>query len=195
MATTGTSLRVPPAALALPGVVLALAGLFHPHHLTAATSYRWWTLHVAGLVVFPLVGVALMALFRGRRDPVAWVVVIAAYVYATFYSALDVVNGIAAGYVTWSLGAGVPRPDEVRYLFHIGSPLGEIGSWALIMTTVVVAGDAFARSAVRALPVLALVAGAVLVHLDHIFSPWGSLGMLLIGVGTAFAAGLDRGGK
>ncbi len=188
-------MRLSPVVLALPGVALALAGLFHPHHLTHATSHRWWTLHVVGLVVFPLVGVALMSLFRGRRDPVAWVVVIGAYAYATFYSALDVVNGIAAGYVTWSLGPGVPRPDEVRYLFRIGSPLGEIGSWALILTTVVVAGDAIARSGPRALPALALVAGAVLVHVDHIFSPWGSLGMLLAGVGTAFAGGLDRGGK
>jgi hypothetical protein len=188
-------MRLSPVVLALPGVALALAGLFHPHHLTHATSHRWWTLHVVGLVVFPLVGVALMSLFRGRRDPVAWVVVIGAYAYATFYSALDVVNGIAAGYVTWSLGPGVPRPDEVRYLFRIGSPLGEIGSWALILTTVVVAGDAIARSGPRALPALALVAGAVLVHVDHIFSPWGSLGMLLAGVGTAFVSGLDRGWK
>ena len=195
MVTTGTTLRVPPVVLAVPGVALALAGLFHPHHLTYATSYRWWTLHVAGLVVFPLVGVALMALFRGRRDPVVWVAVIGAYAYATFYSALDVVNGIAAGYVTWSLGPGVPRPDEVRYLFHVGSPLGEIGSWALILTTLVVAGDAVARSGARALPALALVVGAVLVHLDHIFSPWGSLGMLLVGLGTAFVRGLDKGGK
>lgn len=195
MPTTGTSSRLSPVVLALPGVVLALAGLFHPHHLTYATSYRWWTLHVAGLIVFPLVGVALMALFRGRRDPLAWAVVIGAYAYATFYSALDVVNGIAAGYVTWSLGAGVPRPDEVRYLFHVGSPLGEIGSWALILTTVLVAGDAVARRGPRALPALVLVVGAVLVHLDHIFSPWGSAGMLLIGLGTAFLGGLDRGGK
>jgi len=61
--------------------------------------------------------------------------------------------------------------------------------------TDVVAGDAIARSGPRALPALALVAGAVLVHVDHIFSPWGSLGMLLAGVGTAFAGGLDRGWK
>jgi hypothetical protein len=179
--------------LALPGVSLALAGLFHPHHLTHATSYRWWTLHVVGLVVFPLVGVALMALVRGRRDPVAWAVLIGAYVYATFYSALDVVNGIAAGFVTWKLGAGVPRPDEVRFLFQVGSPLGEIGSWALVLTTVVVVADGLRRRGARALPALVLVVGAVLVHLDHIFSPWGSLGMLLIGLGTAFLAGLDRG--
>jgi hypothetical protein len=173
-----------------------LAGLFHPHHLTYATSYRWWTLHVAGLVVFPLVGVALMALVRGRRDLVACAVVIGAYVYATFYSALDVVNGISAGYVTWSLGAGAPRPDEVRYLFRIGSPLGEIGSWALIVTVVLVALDAVRRGAAPgALPGLVLVVGAVLVHLDHIFSPWGSLGMLLLGLGTAWLGGLDRGGK
>ena len=189
--TTGTSARVPPVVLALPGLALAVAGLFHPHHLTYATSHAWWTLHVPGLFVFPLVGVALMVLMRGRSDVVAWVVVLASFVYATTYSALDVINGIAAGYVTWSLGPGVPRPDEVRFLFEIGSPLGRIGSWALILAAVVVAVDALRRHGLRALPGLALVLGAVLVHVDHIFSPWGSLGMLLVGVGTACVGGAD----
>ena len=48
-----------PALLALPALVLAVAGLFHPHHLTYDTSWRWFALHLPGLVVFPLVGLAL----------------------------------------------------------------------------------------------------------------------------------------
>lgn len=172
--------------LGTPAIVLAVAGLFHPHHLTYDTSYRWFALHVAGLVVFPLVGLALAELVRGRSDAVAWVVRLTAYVYATFYSALDVISGIAAGYVTHELGAGVPRPDEVRLLFRIGTPLGEIGSGALIACASVLVLDQLARR--RALPVLLLVPGAVLVHVDHIFSPYGAAGMLLIGVGIAGTA-------
>ena len=48
--------------LALPALVLAVAGLFHPHSLTHASAPRWTLLHVAGLLVFPLVGV-------GARSP------------------------------------------------------------------------------------------------------------------------------
>ncbi|WP_309649536.1 hypothetical protein [Nocardioides sp.] len=167
----------------LPALSLAVAGLFHPHSLGADTAQRWFGLHVAGLLVFPLVGVALAALVRGRRDPVAWVVRLAAYVYATFYTALDVVSGMAAGYVTRELGPGVPRPDEVRLLFRIGTPIGEVGSWALLVCVVVLVVDLLVRHRVTALPALLLVPGAWLVHTDHIFSPLGVAGMALIGVG------------
>lgn len=176
--------------LAAPGLVLAVAGLFHPHHLTYDTSWRWSALHVPGLLVFPLVGWALAELVGGRRDPVAWLVRLAAYVYATFYTALDVVSGIAAGYVTHQLGPGVPRPDEVRLMFRIGTPLGEVGSYALMATCVLLVLDrAVRRDAGPALSALVLlVPGAVLVHLDHIFSPRGVAGMALLGVGTAVTA-------
>jgi len=177
------SSRVLGLVVALPALSLAAAGLFHPHRLDADTADRWFALHVAGLLVFPLVGVALAALVRGRRDPVAWAVRLAAYGYATFYSALDVISGIAAGYVTRELGAGVPRPDEVRLLFRIGTPLGEVGSWSLLVCCVLLAGDLLARHRVGALPVLLLVPGAWLVHTDHIFSPLGVAGMTLLGVG------------
>ena len=68
----------------------------------------------------------------------AVVAVLAAFVYATAYTALDVINGIGAGFVTWRAGRRRRRgPDEVRSLFAIGSPLGEVGSWALVVVAVV----------------------------------------------------------
>ena len=170
--------------LALPALALAVSGLFHPHHLTYETSYRWYTLHVPGLLAFPLVGVALIALVRGRADAVAWAIRVSAFLYACVYTALDVVNGIAAGYVTHALGPGVPRPDEVRYLFRVGSPMEDIGSWALIVAAVLVAGDQVARRRLPALPGLLLLPGAWLVHVGHIFSPTGVVGMVLIAVAT-----------
>ena len=177
---------------ALPGLVLAAAGLFHPHSLSHATAPRWTLLHVAGLFVFPLVAVALVALVRGRRDPVAWLVALTAYVYATAYSALDVISGIGAGYVTWRLGEGVPRPDEVRFLFSIGGRIGEVGSWALIACAVVVAVDAIRRRGAVAVPGLALVPGAVLVHVGHIFAPTGVAGVALVGLATGYLAWCGR---
>lgn len=179
--------------LALPGLALAGAGLFHPHSLTADSAGRWTMLHVVGLFAFPLVGLSLAALVRSRVDPLAWGVRLTAYVYATAYSALDVISGIGAGYVTWRLGEGVGRPDEVRYLFSIGGRIGEVGSWALIGCTVLVAADALRRSGWAALPGVLLVSGAVLVHQDHIFAPTGVVGMALIGLATGWLAVLERG--
>lgn len=169
---------------ALPGLSLAVAGYFHPMHLNEQTAHRWWTLHVPGMFAFALVGVALMALFRGRRDPVAWIAVAASFAYTVFYNALDILSGIGAGFVTSRLPAGSPRPDEVRSIFRIGTPLGEIGSWALIIAAVVIALDAVLRHGLRGLPGVLLVPGAVLVHMDHIYWPLGALGMALIGIGT-----------
>src|SRR3954454_20537357 len=172
--------------LALPGLTLAVAGLFHPHHLTYDTAWRWFSLHVPGLLVFPLVGWALADLMRGRRDPAAWLVRVAPYLYATFYTALDVVSGVAAGYVTHQLGPGVPRPQEVSLLFRLGTPLGHVGSVALVACCALVTVDQLVRR--RAWPSLVLVPGALLVPHDHIFAPTGVAGMFLLGVGTAATA-------
>ncbi len=133
--------RAYPVLLLLPGLLLGAAGLFHPESLSYETAQRWWTLHVPGLLVFPLVGWALAELVAERRDAVAWSVRATAYVYATFYTALDVVSGIGAGYVTRQLGPGVPRPEAVSQMFRIGTPLGEVGSWALIACVVVLLVD------------------------------------------------------
>ena len=180
-----------PLLLALPALSLAVAGLFHPHHLSYDTSWRWFSLHLPGLLAFPLVGVALAALVRLRTDPLAWGIRVAAYVYATFYTALDVISGVAAGYVTHELGPGVPRPEAVSLLFRIGTPLGEIGSWALLATCVLVAADQVGRHGAAGSVALVLLPGAWLVHVGHIFAPEGVAGMALIAVGTAAVAHVD----
>ncbi|SDS41617.1 hypothetical protein SAMN04488570_1830 [Nocardioides scoriae] len=177
---------------ALPGLALMAAGYFHPERLDEGTAHRWWTLHVPGMLVFPLVGVALMWLFKGRRDPLAVVAVLAAFVYAIFYNALDILSGIGAGWVTSRLPSGAARPDEVRSIFAIGTPLGEIGSWGLLVAAVVVALDALLRHRLAGLPGLLLVPGAVLLHLDHIYWPQGALGIGLVGLATGWLAYVGR---
>lgn len=181
-----------PVLLALPGLCLALAGLFHPHHLDYDTAQRWYLLHLPGLLVFPLVGAALAALVRGRTDVLAWSVRLAAYGYATFYTALDVVSGVGAGYVTRQLGPDVPRPEAVSLMFRIGTPLGEVGSWALIACCALLALDQLRRLGLSAAPGLLLVVGAWLVHSDHIFAPLGAAGMALLGVSSGWLAWVGR---
>lgn len=175
------------AAAAAPAAALAVAGLLHPHHLSTDTANTWFLLHLAGLFVFPLVGVGLVVPLAGRRDPVAWVVRVSAYVYATAYTALDVVSGLGAGWITSRLPDGASRPQEVSWLFRLGTPIGEVGSWALLVATVLLVLDALRRRGVAALPLLLLPAGAWAVHVDHIFAPVGALGMALVSAGTLLA--------
>jgi hypothetical protein len=180
-----------PLVLAVPGLGLAGAGLLHPPGLTYATSERWFVLHVAGIVFFPLVGVALALLVGLRNDPSAWLVRLTAFVYATFYSALDVVSGVGAGYLTHEAGPG-PRPPEVQVLYSIGEPLGEVGSFALLACGLAITVDQVRRHGLIALFAVLLVVGAWLVHTDHIFSPNGVLGMSLLGVTTGAVATLEK---
>lgn len=177
--------------LALPALSLAGAGFFHPHGLSYDTSAQWSSLHYPGLLAFPLVGASLAWLVRGRNDAVAWIIRLTAVTYAAFYSALDVINGIAAGYVTHRLGPGVPRPDEIRYLFDIGRPLGDIGEWGLIACCLAVAVDQVNRHRLRGVPAVTLVLGAWFVRGDHIFTPIGVVGMAIIGAVSGYLAWND----
>jgi hypothetical protein len=172
---------------ALPAVTLAVAGLFHPPSLTTASADTWTRLHLAGMFVFPLVGVGLVVPLLGRTDPLAWVVRVAAYGYAVAYTALDVISGVTAGYVTGRLPDGASRPQEVSWMFRIGTPVGEVGSWALLIATVLLLLDALRRHGARGALLLPLPAGAWAVHVDHIFAPTGVLGMALLAAGTAAA--------
>jgi hypothetical protein len=177
-----------PAVLALPGLLLGVAGLFHPHVLVPDTADRWYVVHVAGLVVFPLVAVALVQLVRGRHDPLAWVVRLSAYGFAVFYTALDVIYGVAAGDVTRTMETGYRRSPDFSAMLRVGVDLGEVGSWSLLVCGVALLVDQLRRHRLRGLPALALPVGAWLVHTDHIFAPAGVVGMVLLGAATGLLA-------
>ncbi|MGB7423367.1 MAG: hypothetical protein WA903_00515 [Ornithinimicrobium sp.] len=176
--------------LAAPGVLLGLVGATHPSGLRPDTAEHWFWMHVAGVLVFPLVGVALAWLVRGRRDLLAIGIVLAAYVYATFYTALDVISGIGNGYVTAELGEdAVPRPPAIWLAFRIGTMLGDIGAWALLLAAVLITIDTVRRrglSPVALAPCALLLTGSFFLRPEHIFWPWGSLSCIAIGVGTGW---------
>ncbi len=77
-------------------------------------------------------------------------------------------------------------------MFRIGTDLGHVGSWALLACCLLVSTDALVRHRARGLPAEALVPGAWLVHVDHIFSPYGVAGMALLGLATGAAAYLTE---
>jgi len=175
-------------------VVLAGLGLTHPQDLTATSAPWWTTLHVLLLPLFPLLAVSLWLLLRGVPGPVAWVARIAAYGYAGFYTALDVLAGIGAGELT-QLNAerGLPgNTVEVDRLFAVGNDLGEIGVWCFGIACVAAALAAVGRLGRRALPgAVVLVAGAVVFVTGgvHIYWPWGVGTMLALAVGLGLLAG------
>lgn len=180
-----TGSRWRPLLLALPGLSLAGSGLFHPTGLSYDTASTWFGLHLPGILAFPLVGLAVADLVRRRSDPLAWAVRVTAYLYATLYTALDVISGVGAGFVTRQLGPDVPRPEAVSQMFAIGTPLGQVGSWALLVCVVLVLLDQGRRLGLSAAVGVLLLPGAWLVHTSHIFSPYGVLGMVLLAAGTA----------
>ncbi len=179
---------------AAPGVLLGISGLAHPMHLNPSTAHRWFALHLTGLFVVPLIGLAVALLMHGRRDVLAVLAVVGAYLFATLYTALDVISGIGNGYVTDHLGAGaVPRPAALGLAFHIGSRLGYVGAWALFVAAVVVGADAVRRLGVKAVvPALLLLVGAFFLRGQHIFPPWGVLSCIAIGLGTGGLAWVNR---
>ena len=179
---------------AAPGVALAIVGISHPHSLTFSSSARWTVIHVVGLVVFPLVGAALAGLVWRRVDPLALLVVVGAYVYACAYTALDVIAGVAAGYVSFRSGPDTPRPDEVGYLFDIGNQLGTVGGWALLGAATAVAVDQVSRHRLSALVPSLLLVGAAVSFLDSHIYPWrGVVTVLTIGVATGWLASMTAG--
>lgn len=178
------------AVVAAPGLLLAVAGLFHPRALAPSTAPLWWQLHVVLLPLFPLLAVALWLLLRGEPGPVAWAARVAAYGYAAFYTALDVLAGIGAGYLVDREQGGSQEANDLRAL---GNDLGMIGSWAFL-GAVLLAGVVLVRRDGRAaLPGAAiLVAGAAGFLHGHIYWPSGGPAVLGIGIGCgalAWAAG------
>ncbi len=93
------------------------------------------------------------------------------------------------------MGPDYERGDEVRLLFRIGTPLGQIGSWCLLVAALAVAVDAIRRRRWSGVPALVTVAGAWLVHTDHIFAPGGVVGMALLGAGCGWVAFVAPPGK
>jgi len=183
------------AAVMVPPLALAAAGLVHPIYLTNASAMRWHDLHVLLLPVFPLLGLGPWLLGRRHGRVLGWTTGFLGYVYATFYSALDVLAGIGAGALQQHRLAGIFT------LFAQGDDLARIGTWAYLAATVLTAGAACRTCRPRsAATVTSTVAGTALVlagawtfRTSHIFWPRGVLAMLALAAGwTALAAVTPR---
>ena len=166
-------------AVAVPPLVLAAVGVSHPTHLNAGSAEYWRDLHIGILAVFPLLGFAPWIVVRGHRAWLSWTASILGFLYASFYTALDVLAGIGAGGLEH---AGMH--DATPVAFDLGDRLGLVGSVALVAGCVVAGGFAVRMRGIRALPGGLLVTlGSVLFLFEHIFFPVGVVGQLCLAVG------------
>lgn len=168
------------AAVALPGLLIAVAGYHHPG-LSPGTANAWWTTHVPLIPVFPLLGVAVWVLLREETGPVAWVGKIGAYLFGCFYTALDTIAGISAGLVLEIEGPQASIPA----LIGLGDRLSYVGTGGYLVATACVAVLMFRRAGWAVLPgAVLLVGAAVPFQTSHIFWPTGVVAMLLTGLGA-----------
>lgn len=168
-----------PLALALPPAALAVLGLFHPLQ-AAEEPVRWTAVHVAGLVLFPLLATGPWLAARGRGRNVALAVGLLGYLSAAGYTALDVIAGIVNGVLLQrgtALGA---------VLYPLGNAFGIPAAAAYL------AASAVALVALRDLPPRLLVPGGLLVLAggvsfltSHIIGWRGVATMAVLAVGWA----------
>ena len=171
--------RFPFVAVTVPPLVLAAVGVTHPSDLTPQSAEYWRNLHIGILAIFPLLGFAPWLVVRGRNAVVSWIVGILGFLFAAFYTALDVLAGIGAGGLQFD-----GHSDVVGTVFRLGNNLGDVGSYAFIGACLVAAVFSVKWSGPRAIPgaVLVLV-GSVFFLERHIYFPVGVAGQLLLAAG------------
>lgn len=167
-------------------LLLAVAGLVHPHHLTAATAGAWAGLHIALLPVFPCLVLGLLVPLWGRpaRDAQGVLTVLAwagCVCYAAYYSGLDAVAGISAGVV---VDHGVH--GAAGGLFATGDGLGRAGVYGLAVACLATSAVLWLRHGIRVLPGAVVLSAACWSFYDsHIFWPRGVYTMLGFALGFA----------
>jgi hypothetical protein len=162
-----------------PPLALAGLGLAHPTGLNPMSAARWRDLHVYLLPIFPLLGLAPWLLVRGEGRALRWTAAVLGYLYAAFYTALDVLAGIGAG----ALQQANLRP-AASVVFAQADDLVRYGVWAYLAAAVLASGVGLRRSGLAALPGSALViGGAWSFRHSHIFWPRGVLTMLVLALG------------
>lgn len=174
-------------AVVLPPTVIAVLGIAHPQHLTQDVSLFWRNLHVVLLPLFPLLALGPWLVAKSIDTRFGRVTLVLGFVYAAFYTGLDVLAGIGAG------GLKHEHKDGLGVVFGLAGSLGEVGSIAFIGATATAAGCVVRVTGRTALPGTALVlAGAFGFMQDHIYWPGGVLSMFALALGWALLLGALR---
>ncbi|MGI9085022.1 MAG: hypothetical protein ACR2FE_06980 [Aeromicrobium sp.] len=171
-------------AIAIPHLVIAAVGLTHPSTLTVESAHHWQVMHTVLLPLFPLLALGPWLVAREVDVRVGVVVGVLAFVYACFYTSLDILAGIAGGAIKAAEAGGL------GIVFPLAGDLGAVGSYAHLAATTLAAGFVL-RSGVLAwsLPgAMLALAGSVLFWQEHVYRPWGVLAMGLLAAGWSCLA-------
>lgn len=167
-------------AVLLPPLLIGLVGTTHPPHLTQDASAHWRDLHIVLLPLFPLLGVGPWLVARSIIPLYGTITLVLAYVYACFYSALDILAGIAAGALKHD------REGGLATVFRYAGDLGDIGSVAYVGATAAAAGCLLRVAGPRILVGAAVALGGAFGFMqNHVYWPGGVLSMAAITVGWA----------
>lgn len=163
-----------------PPVLIGLIGTTHPAHLTQDAAFYWRNLHVVLLPLFPLLALGPWLVARSIEPIYGRLTLLLGYVFACFYSALDILAGIAAG------GLKYEREGGLGVVFGLASDLGQVGSIAFIGATAAASGCVLRVVGMRALPgALIAIGGAYGFMENHVYWPGGVLSMAAIAAGWA----------
>ena len=172
--------------VALPALACAIVGLTHPMHLTEASAEYWRNMHIALIPIFPLIGLAPWLIARQAGVWFGRAGAILGYGFATFYTALDILAGVAGGALVMAGDSEVTGA-----VFGIGRILANVGVVSLVAGCLVAGVAAFRTAGVAALPgALLATVGAVLVQPGHVYLGLGTVAMVLFAggfVAMAFA--------
>ena len=170
-------------AVALPALVLGTAGLFHPANLTDADAERWRNIHIVALPLFPLLALGPWLLARRMHRLGGMVALLLGYVYACFYTGLDLLAGAGAGALKLEGSA------DLGVLFGLASPMEWVATSAYLTGTVLACALVLRRAGLAAVPGALIVVAASVSFLDsHISWPRGVLTMYALAVGWAALA-------
>ena len=175
-------------------LALAVAGFAHPAQLTSATAGQWHAVHLVMLPLFPLLAVNVWVLLRGIWSGLDGALAIAArllaFSYAAFYTALDLLAGVATGALVidaTASGTDVERPTAV--LFREGNQLAGIGALSMLGACAIVAAVFVRRHGLVAAPgALVLLASSVSFLDSHVYPVRGVVTMLGFGAGAVLLA-------
>ena len=179
------------AVLLIGPLTLAVVGFAHPANLTSATAGQWHAVHLVMMPLFPLLAVNLWILLRGIWSGVDGALAIAArllaFSYAVFYTALDMLAGVA----TSALVLEPPASDRdveraLAVLFREGNQLAGIGALSMLGACAIVALVFVRRYGSVSVPGgLVLLASSVSFLDSHVYPVRGVVTMLGFGAGAA----------
>jgi len=190
------SLRL--ASVMSPPLLLAAGGLVHPHYLMSGSASLWQAVHVALLPIFPLSALGFVVPLWGRpkADLVGLVTVlgwVGSFVYATFYTALDLIAGVAAGAVAQNTPVSSDLGAATYPLFQLGDQFGRIGIYGFAVAALAMSAVLCVRRGPSGiLSVVILLTADCSFRTSHIFWPRGVVTMVVISCGFGLAAWQTR---